>query len=541
MTAAVLHAKKPRKARPYKADMPSLRDQRKEWIKCRDHVDYFIEAHVKLKNEKTKRWEPFLLWAAQVRALAVLCVAMAVVVLKARQIGLTWLALAYILHQLIFVGGLYLLFSVGQREAKDLLKRIKGMYEHLPPYLQARDADWLTSEGRLSSGGEVLSLPSSAGDSFTASGVFIDEADLIRDLKDLMERSEPTINDGGWIILNSRSDKSRPESPFKRIYVEARRRQDAGELTTLPGDYHPIFLDWRARPERDDAWYARQKAKALRDTGSLDSVHANYPATDTEALTGRTLNKRIPLPWLDACYEPEDPIPDEDLPADAPAIPGLRVYRLPEPGRAYVSGGDPAQGLRDGDDSACVILTEDTGEEVASFAGKWEPRRDFPTQTAELCAWYNDAPCMPLENNHGHAYIRGLEDEGVIVLDGHLKRPGWTESPRGKRLMYGEVAGDIKLTYQRRQQDPDAPGVIIRSKVIYDQLASIDRETLRAPEGRHDDLADAFSAAMMARLDPDAISRKKRREARKPENTRKAMARVASRHKRRSSRMPRRF
>src|SRR5262249_5174545 len=152
-------------------------------------------------------------------------------------------------------------------------------------------------------------FPTTAGDSYTATLAIVDEADLVPDLDRLLRAVKPTIDGGGWLILVSRADKSRPQSPFKHIYATAK-----GEVTP----WTPVFLPWSARPDRDQAWYELQKTDSERRTGSLDFLHEQYPATDAEALAPRALDKRIAPQWLQQCYQ--ERVPFADLPGGAPSI-----------------------------------------------------------------------------------------------------------------------------------------------------------------------------------------------------------------------------
>jgi hypothetical protein len=112
-----------------------------------------------------------------------------VVVLKARQLGLTWLVLAFALWLLLFYPiATVLLFSRRDDEAADLLAvRLRGMHDRLPAWLQAggfttaNDHEWA-----LVSGSRALAFPTTAGDSYTATLAVVDEADLCPDLDRLM-------------------------------------------------------------------------------------------------------------------------------------------------------------------------------------------------------------------------------------------------------------------------------------------------------------------------------------------------------------------
>ena len=97
--------------------------------------------------------------------------------------------------------------------------RLRGMYDRLPPWLKVQG--FLTDndhEWALSNGSRALAFPTTAGDSYTATLAVVDEADLCPDLDRLMRAVKPTIDGGGRMVLLSRSDKSRPQSAFKRMY-----------------------------------------------------------------------------------------------------------------------------------------------------------------------------------------------------------------------------------------------------------------------------------------------------------------------------------
>jgi hypothetical protein len=172
-----------------------------------------------------------------------------------------------------------------------------------------------------------------------------------------------------------------------------------------------------------------------------------------------------------------------------PAIPNLAVYVRPQPGRTYVIGADPAEGNPTSDDSALVILDTTTGEEVAALAGKVEPSV-FASYIQQLSTWYNGAAVLCERNNHGHAVLLALRGAGgITLLSGHDGKEGWLSSTLGKTGMYDNCADAFK------NQE-----VVLHSFSTFSQLASIDGNTLRAPDGEHDDKADAFALAVCARL-----------------------------------------
>jgi hypothetical protein len=450
-----------------------------ELLACAEDPGYFLDRHVAIYDAGLRERRPFRLWPAQIQTLDTIRDHRLVAILKARQLGLTWLVLGYALWQLLFhPAATVLLFSRRDDEAVDLLRtRLRGMYDRLPRWLKVRsfavdnDHEW-----QMSNGSRVLAFPTTAGDSYTATLAVVDEADLVPDLDRLMRAVKPTIDGGGRMLLLSRADKSKPQSPFKRIYTAAKQQRTG---------WVPVFLPWHARPDRDAAWYDGQRADILHRTGALDDLHEQYPATDAEALAPRALDKRLAPAWLHQCYHERAPL--AELPAGSPPIPGLEVYGLPQPGRAYAIGADPAEGNPTSDDSALAVLDRDTGAEVASLAGRFQPST-FAAHIDAIGRWYNDAAALVERNNHGHAVLLWLREHSALWrVPGHDGREGWLSSSKGKALLY-DAAADA---FRERQ-------TVLHSFGTFTELAGIVGSTLRAPEGEHDDRATAYALALQA-------------------------------------------
>ena len=456
-----------------------------EWLKCAHSPLYFVNEYVQIYDATQRDWIPFRLWKEQAKTLKSILNNLLVIVLKARQLGLTWLVLAFALWLMLFhPAATVLIFSRRDDEAVYLLgaERLKGMYNRLPTWMQVKAVEVDSGhEWSLSNGSVARAFPTSAGDSYTATVVIVDEADLVPDLGTLMNAAKPTIDGGGRMILLSRSDNTRPESYFKRIYRAAKSGLNS---------WHAVFLPWFVRPGRDAAWYEAMSRDILSNTGSLDDLHQQYPATDAEALAPRTLDKRISPEWILSIYQGMDPISD----TRAPAIPGLEVYAVPKAGRQYVIGADPAEGNPTSDDSAFTVLDLMTGEEMAVLAGKFQPST-FGGHIDSVGRYFNQSAVMVERNNHGHAVLLWLRDNSKLTrLLGHDGKEGWHSTTLGKALLYDGAADACR--------DGE---VILHSFDTYTQLSSIEGSTLLAPEGQRDDRTDSFALANVARTKPRTI------------------------------------
>jgi hypothetical protein len=455
-------------------------NEKKAWLICDADPAYFIHQYCQIYDATNREWVPFHLWSAQVETLDTIINNRLVVILKARQLGMTWLVLAYALWLALFrPAATVLVFSKRDDEAMYLLgvERLKGMYARLPAFLKCRDVivdndhEWALSNGSI-----VRAFPTTAGDSYTATLAIVDEADLAPDLNALMNAVKPTIDGGGRMILLSRSDKSRPESEFKNIYRAAKQKLNG---------WAAVFLAWWVRPERTQAWYDAQRADIVSRTQSEDDLHQQYPGTDIEALSPASKDKRLAATWLEQCYV-EAPNQSAIIP-DVPAIPGLVVYRQPHTGEKFVVAADPAEGNPSSDDSAATVLNRATGEEVAQLVGKFEPAV-FANYLDQLGTFFNHADVLVERNNHGHAVIQWLAEHSTLtLLIGLDGKPGWLTTSKSKSLMYDGCAEALR----NRE-------TAMRSFNAFTQLASIVAATLAAPEGQHDDIATSYALALKA-------------------------------------------
>lgn len=449
----------------------------------------FIDRHVTIFNATNERWEPFHLWPAQADVLATMQTERRIVTLKARQLGLTWLALGALLHAMVFSTATIGIFSRREEDSADLLyNRLREMYERLPAWARVGKPQIAnTTHLKLPNGSSARAFATNGGRQYTFSHLLVDEADFQDDLPGLLNAVEPTIDAGGALWLISSVDKSKPMSRFKAIYRAAAEGLNA---------YAPIFLPWNARPERTPEWYAAQRADTLANTGSLDDLHQEYPATPEQALAPRSLDKRIPHDWLQACYAKLPPI----HPPAAPALPSLVIWKAPQPGRRYIVGADPAEGNPTSDESGLCVLDRITGEQCAELAGRFDPTV-LAGYAYHLARYYNHAAIMPERNNHGHAFIAwfAANGQGILILFGPDNKPGWNSNSLGKSLMYDRAADTFR--------DAARDGLILlHGQETYLQLASIEGRTLLAPEGMRDDRADSWTLANAGRLQPQAAA-----------------------------------
>lgn len=450
--------------------------QYKEFRKCEKSVLYFVYEYIKLLDPGSEEWKKFKLWPAQVETLQIMAREKQTAVLKARQLGLSWLSLSLALWLATFSpNSVILIFSKSDTEAMELLGRIKGMHRNLPAFL--RDDVLLDNnhEYKFANGSKFQSFAttSSAGRSYTANLVIVDEADFIPTLGKLITSVKPTIDAQGQLILISTTDKDYPNSRFKRLWRDARKGLN---------DYHAIFLPWSARPERDEDWYKKVSTSGY----TQDELWQEYPETAEQALSGRRESKRFNMDAIEAIFYEREPI----YPEEAPMIPGLVVYNRPfeggldeqarriQPGK-YLIAVDTSEGDITSDPSPMTVFNTFTWEEEAHVFGVFEPSV-LAAYAMALGEYYNNAVIAVERNNHGHAAILALESYGYnnIYKNPFDKKNGWLNSVKMKPVAVDKTAEAI-----------NDKSLILHTQEIKLELMNIEAATLKAPEGDTDDRA----------------------------------------------------
>ncbi len=504
--------------REQKALLEKTLTRKQIWQRCKASPIYFIFWYIEILSSELEAWVPFMLWPEQAKLLKVLEVEKKIILLKARQLGFTTLVIAYLTWRLIFYPVASIgLFSKGELEAMELLDRLVKTYYQLPKWLRTERITVNNAHlFELSTGSWARAMSTKKGESFTFRYLFLDELDRFENAAELLKNVKPAADAGNaQMIAGSISDKDKMETVFKFMFSDA---------WVGKSDWFPIFMPWTARPDRDQAWYDAVKVDAISRhggdiAGAMDEINQQYPGTVEDALSPKKQGKRIPYIHLIRVYDKIAPISEHP----GPAIPGLKVYALPQADHEYVIGADPAEGVEGGSDSSLRVFDKVTGEEVAALKGKFEPKVVFPKMIFDLAVWYNYASVLPERNNHGHAVIAGINEliaqdystraseiakekssdlaimdipRVWILVDPADKKEGWLTSPsgsgmtRGKVAMYDNVAQQVK-DQQMILHDPDS----------FHQLGSIDINKLRNLDG-FDDCADACALAASARLIP---------------------------------------
>lgn len=456
---------------------------RAEFDACRSDLIRFINHHCVIDDVHGQETtgdggtRPFVLWPVQEELAQRLGCERLLVILKARQLGISWLVCAYVLHLcLMHPGKVVLLFSQGQMEAEELLRRVAVLYDRLGvgfraagPALKKGNTGVLawSNESRI----ESLPATQRAGRSFTASLVVMDEAAHMQYGGRLFNAAKPTMADGGQLIVLSTANGV--GGMFHTLWTRA--------VAGL-NRFATAFLSWKARPDRDQAWYDRQVEEAA-DPGLIPQEYPNNP-TEAFLVSGRV---RFQPAWIAAQAANIQPgLPESAWPEEFRGIDGLVVFQTPGPsiGRlpSFVLSADVAEGLEGGDYSTSPLFAVARNgsriEELACLHGRWEPD-EFAERLAIMAEAY-DATILVERNNHGHAVLSKLRSLCPDrILDGPDGRPGWSTTSTTKPQAIDGLAVALR--------DGTA---IVRSQATLDEMQVyrlLSAGRTGAPEGFHDD------------------------------------------------------
>lgn len=258
------------------------------WRRAMNDCLYFIKTYVMIEDKDSP--DPvchFDMWPAQEEALSVFLGHRLSIVLKARQLGLSWLSLAYAVWRLVFRPG-YTVIALSKREdeALELARRVRFILKYLPKWMiqekkyASRDFAGPVWESTTSSvtiyhpdsEPAVFKSFTSSEDSarsFTANLVILDEWAFQQFARQIWSAAYPTINrpGGGQVIGISTAKMG---TFFEEMW---------GLASSGKNSFKAVFLPWWSDPRRDQKWYENSK----RDMPH--SYLQEYPATPEEAFS----------------------------------------------------------------------------------------------------------------------------------------------------------------------------------------------------------------------------------------------------------------
>lgn len=449
---------------------------------------------------------PFQKWEYIMDLAYVLETELKVCVLKARQLGFSWLVSAYAAWFLTFKPGtVVLMLSRGEIEAWALLKKVRFIYTNLPKSWQRP----LDSDGRgelaisFDDGvlSKIMALPSTedAGRSETASVVIADESDFHLYAEQNYLALQPTIGAGGQMIIGSTSNKRKMDSIFKKTYRGA-----------PDNHWHKTFWGWKLRPDRTDDWYRiTRETTPIEEMDGLGAdffMEQEYPGTEEEALKPARSTSYFDMDILSAMSDSAlVPLP---VVVDDYYSKNLNFYVLRTPLGRYAAGTDIAAGLGRGDYSVTVIVDlHSTPNAVVAdvMLNNMQPI-EFIEESIALLKEYR-SPMWGIERNSlGEGAVNAAIDQGYPLnklyyqeMFTTTRNPTIGGPQSGNRKTYGwyTTLNSRKAMWMNLQHEVNTRQLNITSKKGLEQFFSIiDDEKPVALGSAFDDYPTAVAIAL---------------------------------------------
>jgi len=458
---------------------------RDEYVKCAQDPAHFMRKYCYIQHPQRGR-VIFNLYPFQGKVLNLWKDNPYSVVLKSRQLGISTLAAGYSLWLMLFHKDKNVLcLATKQETAKNMVTKVKFMYDNLPSWLKvpADENNKLTL--RLNNGSQIkaVSAASDAGRSEAVSLLIVDEAAFIENIGEIWASAQQTLATGGGAIVLSTPYGT--GNWFHQTWVKAE---------TNDNDFLPIKLPWYVHPERDEAWRKRQDELLGDPRLAAQECDCDFSTSGDVVYYPEHLEYYLTSHVVD---------PMEKRGVDS----NLWVWESPDYTRNYIVIADVARG--DGRDySVFHVFDVETNAQVAEYRSQLPPK-EFGYLLCGIATEYNEALLVVENANVGWSTLDAIIERGyrnlyyspksdISTSDTYINRyedhskmtPGFTMSLRTRPLVINkgrEYFGDHS--------------VIIRSKRLVEEMKVFIWKNGRAEaqSGYNDDLVMSYSIGMYLR------------------------------------------
>ena len=382
--------------------IPFTPDQIKEYIRCRDSVEYFVLNYVKVVHVD-HGLIPFEPRDYQKEMLNAFNEKRWVICKTARQTGKSVTCIAYILWYILFHDMKKVAILANKATtARELLSRLQLAYEHLPFWLQQGVVAWNKGSIQLENGCEVLatSTSGSAIRGFSCNILMLDEFAFVPNniADDFFTSVYPTISSGmstKVFVISTPCGMNH----FYKMWTQA----ELGE-----NDYFPIKVHWSQVPGRDKQWELDTR-RNMGEERFNQEMEAEFLGSQYTLINARDLRNMVALKPV---Y-----IDKENL--------GLVLFEMPQDDHTYVIAADSAHG-RGLDYSAAQIIdiTAYPFKQVGRYKNNQVTSLVFPLILHKLGKLYHNAEIIVESNDNGEQVGNilhyDLEYDNVTWIDGRI-------------------------------------------------------------------------------------------------------------------------
>ena len=354
---------------------------KEEYIKCASDPAHFMRKYCHIQHPQRGR-VIFNLYPFQGKVLTLWKDNPYSIVLKSRQLGISTLAAGYSLWLMIFHKDKNILcLSKTQETARNMVTKVKFMYDNLPSWLKVPTEENNKLSIRLNNGSQVKAKSSNSDSarSEAVSLLVIDEAAFIDNIEETWASAQQTLATGGGAIVLSTPYGT--GNWFHQTGVSAENAEN---------DFLPIKLPWYVHPERDETWRKRQDELLGDPRLAAQECDCDFSTSGDIVFYNE---------WLEFISTTTVQEPTERRGVDQ----NYWVWEQPDYSRDYMVVADVARG--DGKDhSAFHAIDIATNIQVAEYKGQLPPK-EFGYFLVGVASEYNQALLVVENANIGWATI----------------------------------------------------------------------------------------------------------------------------------------
>ena len=457
---------------------------KQEYLRCKKDPVHFMRKYCYIQHPQRGRIQ-FNLYPFQEKVLTLMRDNPYSIILKSRQLGISTLTAGYSLWMMIFHKDKNILcIATKQETAKNMVTKVKFMYENLPSWLKVDTDENNKLNLRLKNGSQVkaTSASSDAGRSEAVSLLLIDEAAFIDNIGEIWASAQQTLATGGGCIALS--------TPYGtgNWFHQTWTRAESSE-----NEFLPIKLPWYVHPERDQKWRDRQDELLGDPRMAAQECDCDF----------NTSGDIVFYPEYIEFYEKsyiKDPLEKRGTDQN------LWVWESPDYSRDYMVVADVARG--DGKDySAFHVMDIESNVQVAEYKGQIGTK-EYGHLLVGIASEYNEALLVIENANIGWATIQAAIDRNYPNLYYSPKTESNVDSYFDKYMDTSRMTAGFTMSSRTRpmvigkfQEYISDKGVTFQSKRLIEEMRVFIWKNGRgeAQQGYNDDLVMAFGIAMYIR------------------------------------------
>lgn len=440
---------------------------------------------LRIKHKQQQTFVPFVPNPAQAALWDLLDKHNRVLVIKARQVGISTAIRAWQFHRAYISTdpSNFAVLSFHDRSAKNLRKMDRRWLQELPSLLR-RELETDSAEDTVFAGTHAGFSSFTTGGrggtrSFEFSGGHLSEFAFYTDPDEVLAQSLATVGDGPLVL---ESTVNAPGDAFHRLIEGA--PENGWTIFTYWWWQHGAYRDDNLPP----GWEQTEEEQELAQRYGLDDAQLNWRRQQIATLGIVKFRREFPA-CLDDAFTARDSTYFD--PADLDKIEEIwfdtakREFEEPALDDHYVMGSDVGGGVGQ-DYSALVVLSLSSLQPVYIERSNTVAPHEWAERIATVAMRYNNALVLCESNNHGHVVTRELNRLKYHKVWRDGKGNPWVTTVKSKLEAFETLREHVKANI-----------LFALDQSTLQELRALEvrRVTPEAPPGLHDDLAMALALA----------------------------------------------